>query len=89
MPRLHALRACRTHNGGKRYLDTEAFHALVGTDRVEAYLWLCWPNARRLQTIQKVCRLKGGTAVTILAKTNKIVRAGNARNAGWRFKPGT
>ena len=84
--REEVLRVCRTE-GRKRYLSTSDFWELDGMGRVEAYLWMVWPEKKRMKDLEKVCRAKRGGGTQRLSREGRIVKAGIGKNEGWRFKP--
>jgi hypothetical protein len=86
-PQLHrktTLSACRTSVEGKRYLDAQTFWCLNSRHRIEAYLWVVWPQARKWKTIVNVCKLSHtGSFFHALAFHKHIAKS----PYGWRFKP--
>ena len=40
-----------------------------------------------MKDLEKVCRVKRGSRTQRLKREKRIVKAGEERNIGWRFKP--
>ncbi len=73
--RSDTLRACGTHLG-KKFLWKETYEELSQSDKLEARLWLAWPNARPITPLLRSIGIPktGGYQTGYLIKEGRIIR---------------